>query len=110
MKANKTFWEDVTRAIVAAILAGGIILLVVTMFSSCAMIEPYEPEYEQLSAVGMKRAYKDYRQACKRGETDDTFIGWLNNDSGNEVYLSGECFTENDSIIECDTLIYWIKE
>jgi hypothetical protein len=74
------------------------------------MIEPYEPEYEQLSAVGMKRAYKDYRQAYRRGETDDTFIDWLNNDSGNAIYMDGGVYTEMDTIVGTDTLIYWIKE
>ncbi|MFA5715635.1 MAG: hypothetical protein WC998_07840, partial [Candidatus Paceibacterota bacterium] len=68
------------------------------------------PEYEQLSAVGMKRAYKDYRQACKRGETDDKFIQWLNNDSGNAIYMEGGVYTENDTVVNGDSLFYWIKE
>ena len=73
------------------------------------MIQPYEPQYEQLSAVEMQRAYKDYRQACKRGETDQKFLDWLNY-TGDEVYPEGGVYTENDTIIEGDTLIYWIKE
>jgi hypothetical protein len=84
-----------------------LILVIASLIVSLTSCTVYDYSMEQEDCLTLKRAYKDYKQSYRQGCTDDTFIQWLNNDSGNSVYMEGGLFEENDTVIGTDTLYFW---